>query len=203
MLQPILRCSLLLQLSPSTNTWLIELLNMGRVKKGNIPSAVCASIVLSQIAFNKIEIWRLNWVQLLTSCLCYLEWKSSKLCPAGFQRKLTLGSYSTYNAFTFYHNDYVLNRRLSFDKDGSVKKALKLIDLYAEEGIGKDRVLIKLASTWEGIQAAKYAGLPQYSKIAGYILLFKIGSLKKSMVYTATSPCCSAFVKPWLVLKPE
>lgn len=48
-----------------------------------------------------------------------------------------------------------VDARLSFDKDGSVKKALKLIDLYAEEGIGKDRVLIKLASTWEGIQAAK------------------------------------------------
>ena len=29
------------------------------------------------------------------------------------------------------------------------------MELYAEEGIGKDRVLIKLASTWEGIQAAK------------------------------------------------
>lgn len=48
-----------------------------------------------------------------------------------------------------------VDARLSFDKEGSVKKALKLIDLYAEEGIGKDRVLIKLASTWEGIQAAK------------------------------------------------
>ena len=46
--------------------------------------------------------------------------------------------------------------RLSFDKDGSVAKALKLIELYAEEGIPKERVLIKLASTWEGIQAAKY-----------------------------------------------
>ena len=45
--------------------------------------------------------------------------------------------------------------RLSFDQEGSVKKALKLIELYAEEGIEKERVLIKLASTWEGIQAAK------------------------------------------------
>lgn len=45
--------------------------------------------------------------------------------------------------------------RLSFDKDASVAKAKKLIQLYADEGISKERVLIKLASTWEGIQAAK------------------------------------------------
>merc|ERR1712193_490568 len=35
-----------------------------------------------------------------------------------------------------------------------IDKALKIIDLYKQEGISKDRVLIKLASTWEGIQAA-------------------------------------------------
>lgn len=45
--------------------------------------------------------------------------------------------------------------RLSFDKQGSIDKAQKLIQLYAEEGIKKERILIKLASTWEGIQAAK------------------------------------------------
>lgn len=44
---------------------------------------------------------------------------------------------------------------MSFDKDGSIAKALELIALYKEAGISKDRVLIKLASTWEGIQAAK------------------------------------------------
>lgn len=48
-----------------------------------------------------------------------------------------------------------VDARLSFDKESSVTKALKLIELYAEEGIAKERVLIKLASTWEGIQAAK------------------------------------------------
>jgi len=42
----------------------------------------------------------------------------------------------------------------SFDKAESVKKALHIIDLYKEKGIDKERVLIKLASTWEGIQAA-------------------------------------------------
>lgn len=44
--------------------------------------------------------------------------------------------------------------RLSFDKEASIAKARKIIQLYAENGIDKERVLIKLASTWEGIQAA-------------------------------------------------
>lgn len=48
-----------------------------------------------------------------------------------------------------------IDARLSFDKAASVKKALKLISMYEELGIKKERILIKLASTWEGIQAAK------------------------------------------------
>ncbi|KAL3104136.1 hypothetical protein niasHS_002163 [Heterodera schachtii] len=48
-----------------------------------------------------------------------------------------------------------VDARLSFDKDGSIAKALSLIKLYEEEGIGKERILIKLSSTWEGIEAAK------------------------------------------------
>ena len=43
----------------------------------------------------------------------------------------------------------------SFDKDGMIAKARKLIGLYKERGIGPERILIKLASTWEGIQAAR------------------------------------------------
>ena len=46
-------------------------------------------------------------------------------------------------------------RRLSFDKDAMVARAQRLIDLYKEAGISKDRILIKLSSTWEGIQAGK------------------------------------------------
>lgn len=45
--------------------------------------------------------------------------------------------------------------RLSFDKDASIAKAIKLINLFEEHGVKKERILIKLASTWEGIQAAK------------------------------------------------
>ncbi|KAI9695868.1 MAG: sedoheptulose-7-phosphate:D-glyceraldehyde-3- phosphate transaldolase [Candelina mexicana] len=42
----------------------------------------------------------------------------------------------------------------SFDTKASVDKALHIIELYKEIGIGKERILIKLASTWEGIKAA-------------------------------------------------
>lgn len=48
-----------------------------------------------------------------------------------------------------------VDARLSFDTDASVKKARELINLYKENGIEKERILIKLASTWEGIQAGK------------------------------------------------
>ena len=43
---------------------------------------------------------------------------------------------------------------LSFDTPGTVAKARKLISLYEKKGVGRERVLIKIASTWEGIQAA-------------------------------------------------
>lgn len=48
-----------------------------------------------------------------------------------------------------------VDARLSFDKEGQIAKAKKLIELYEKDGIDKKRVLIKLSSTWEGIQAAK------------------------------------------------
>jgi len=48
-----------------------------------------------------------------------------------------------------------VDARLSFDIDGQIKKALSFIELYQSEGITKDRVLIKLSSTWEGIKAAE------------------------------------------------
>jgi len=48
-----------------------------------------------------------------------------------------------------------VDARLSFDKQAQVDKARKLIKYYEEVGISKERVLIKLSSTWEGIQAAR------------------------------------------------
>jgi transaldolase len=48
-----------------------------------------------------------------------------------------------------------VDARLSFDTDAVLKRAHRLIDLYEKAGIGRDRVLIKIASTWEGIRAAE------------------------------------------------
>jgi len=48
-----------------------------------------------------------------------------------------------------------VDAKLSFDKEASISKAQQLIQLYKERGIPKERVLIKVASTWEGIQAAE------------------------------------------------
>jgi len=45
--------------------------------------------------------------------------------------------------------------RLSFDVEGSIKKAKRLIQLYEERKIPRERVLIKIASTWEGLKAAE------------------------------------------------
>ncbi len=48
-----------------------------------------------------------------------------------------------------------VDARLSFDTDASIQKARHLIELYQQAGIGRERILIKLASTWEGIRAAE------------------------------------------------
>ena len=45
--------------------------------------------------------------------------------------------------------------RLSFDTSGTMAKARKLISLYEKKGVGRERILIKIASTWEGIKAAE------------------------------------------------
>jgi transaldolase len=48
-----------------------------------------------------------------------------------------------------------VDARLSFDTEATIEKARKLIELYKEKRIDKSRILIKIAATWEGIQAAK------------------------------------------------
>lgn len=48
-----------------------------------------------------------------------------------------------------------VDARLSFDTQASISKARRLIELYSQAGVGSDRILIKLASTWEGIRAAE------------------------------------------------
>jgi transaldolase len=48
-----------------------------------------------------------------------------------------------------------VDARLSFDKSGSIQRAQRLISLYERHGVSRERVLIKLAATWEGIRAAE------------------------------------------------
>jgi transaldolase len=47
-----------------------------------------------------------------------------------------------------------VDARLSFDRQGTLEKARALIALYEKAGVARERVLVKIASTWEGIQAA-------------------------------------------------
>ncbi|MFK8048072.1 MAG: transaldolase [Halioglobus sp.] len=48
-----------------------------------------------------------------------------------------------------------VDARLSFDTPGTIERAKKLIDMYGDAGVDKNRILIKTASTWEGIRAAE------------------------------------------------
>jgi transaldolase len=48
-----------------------------------------------------------------------------------------------------------VDARLSYDTEGTIKMAHDIIQLYADQGISKERILIKIASTWEGIRAAE------------------------------------------------
>ena len=48
-----------------------------------------------------------------------------------------------------------VDARLSFDENATVDKGRQLIQLFADHGVSKDRILIKIASTWEGIRAAE------------------------------------------------
>ena len=48
-----------------------------------------------------------------------------------------------------------VNAKLSFNTGKTLEKARKIIKMYDEMGIKKERILVKIAGTWEGIQAAK------------------------------------------------
>ncbi len=66
-----------------------------------------------------------------------------------------------------------VDARLSFSESAMVERAKRLIDLYAELGIPRERVLIKLASTWEGIRAGER--LQQDNIDCNLTLLFGFG----------------------------
>ncbi|MEJ2327538.1 MAG: transaldolase family protein, partial [Chromatiaceae bacterium] len=48
-----------------------------------------------------------------------------------------------------------IDARLSFDSDATVRRAEDLMGLYGDAGVGPERILLKVASTWEGIEAAR------------------------------------------------
>ncbi|GAA6133310.1 transaldolase [Oceaniserpentilla sp. 4NH20-0058] len=65
-----------------------------------------------------------------------------------------------------------VDARLSFDTIATINKARRLISLYEDAGIERNRILIKIASTWEGIQAAKV--LEEEGITCNLTLLFNI-----------------------------
>jgi len=65
-----------------------------------------------------------------------------------------------------------VDARLSFDTEATIKKARELIKMYEEVGISKERILIKVAATWEGIQAGKV--LEEWGITTNLTLIFSI-----------------------------
>ncbi len=69
-----------------------------------------------------------------------------------------------------------IDARLSFNSQATIKRAFELIELYNHEGVEPDRLLIKIASTWEGIQAA--AALEKEGIHCNLTLLFSLEQAK-------------------------
>jgi transaldolase len=67
-----------------------------------------------------------------------------------------------------------VDARLSFDTDATIAKAKRLIQMYQEMGIDKSRILIKIAATWEGIQAARVLERDDVGITCNLTLIFSI-----------------------------
>jgi transaldolase len=89
----------------------------------------------------------------LTQTVARLKGQSNAV--AAIVQDLTVGLGAELAAIVPGRVSTEVDARLSFDKEGSIAKARALIDAYAKLGVGADRILIKLAATWEGIQAAR------------------------------------------------
>ena len=81
--------------------------------------------------------------------------KKAGLEPLQVADALTVGVGTELSAIVPGRVSTEVDARLSFDKDASLVKARALIAAYEARGVGRDRILIKLASTWEGIRAAE------------------------------------------------
>lgn len=73
-------------------------------------------------------------------------------------------------------NSTEVDARLSFNSEQTVAKAKRLIELYQQQGIASERVLIKIAATWEGIKAAKQ--LEQQGIQCNLTLLFSMAQAR-------------------------
>lgn len=77
-----------------------------------------------------------------------------------------------------------VDARLSFDREGTIAKARRLIELYGRRGIAPERVLVKIAATWEGIRAAE--ALEREGIRCNLTLLFGFGQALASAQAGAT-----------------
>ena len=77
-----------------------------------------------------------------------------------------------------------VDARLSFNTQATIDKAKSIINLYEKNGVDKNRVLIKIASTWEGIQAAK-----ELEKVDIQCNLTLLSSLHLELIKSKTFKC--------------
>merc|ERR1711939_1109005 len=96
-----------------------------------------------------------------------------------------------------------VDARLSFDTDATIQKGRKLIRLYNDAGISNDRVLIKIASTWEGIKAAEV--LEKEGIHCNLTLLFGFGQAVACAEagVTLISPFVGRILDFWKAAKPD
>jgi transaldolase len=83
-----------------------------------------------------------------------------------------------------------VDARLSFDTQATIERARRIIGLYAAAGIDKSRVLIKIASTWEGIEAARV--LQQEGIACNLTLLFSL------VQAVACANACAQLISPFV-----
>lgn len=99
-----------------------------------------------------------EYANLLDEAVAY----GKKRVPSGGAEQLAIVRNKLFTLFGARILDYVpgdvsteVDARLSFDAEAQIATAHEIIGMYEEAGVSKDRVLIKLAATWEGVQACK------------------------------------------------
>ncbi|RFC63085.1 transaldolase [Fulvimarina endophytica] len=81
--------------------------------------------------------------------------KAGKMSPLDIADALTIGVGTELTKLVPGRVSTEVDADLSFDKERSLGKARAIVKAYEDQGVSRDRILIKLASTWEGIRAAE------------------------------------------------